>query len=73
MLDFLEHSALQGVQGLILKGYYSTVNTFVKHPVHYAPETFKMWSWGLTLLKFDNFTATKILREIKFWQICEEK
>ena len=37
--------------------------------LHYAPETFKMWSWGLTLLKFDHFTATQILREIKFWWI----
>ena len=36
---------------------------------HYAPETFKMWSEGLTLLKFDNFTATPILRENKFWWI----
>ena len=24
---------------------------------HYAPEIFKMWSWGLTLLTFDNFTV----------------
>ena len=37
--------------------------------LHYAPETFKMWSWSLTLLKFDHFTATQIVREIKFWQI----
>ena len=28
-----------------------------------------MGSLGLTLLKFDHFTATQILREIKFWQI----
>ena len=35
--------------------------------MHYAPETFKMISKGLTLLKFDHFTATPILREIKFW------
>ena len=38
-------------------------------PTHYAPETFKMWSEGLTLLKFDHFTATQILCEIKFWWI----
>ena len=37
--------------------------------MHYAPETYKMWSKGFTLLKFDNFTATQILREIKLWQI----
>ena len=36
---------------------------------HYAPEPFKMWSWGLTFLKFDHITATQILREIEFWQI----
>ena len=24
---------------------------------------------GLTLLKFDDFTTTQILREIKFWRI----
>ena len=24
------------------------------YTVHYAPENFKMWSWGLTLLKLDN-------------------
>ena len=33
---------------------------------HYAPETFKMWSWGMTLLKFDNLTVTPVLGEIKF-------
>ena len=34
---------------------------------HYAPETFKMWSWDLTLLKkFDNLTVvTQILQ--RFW------
>ena len=37
--------------------------------LHYAPETFKMWSYGLTLLKFDHFTATLILREIQFCRI----
>ena len=37
--------------------------------MNYAPENFKMWSQGLTLLKFDHFTATQILREIKFWRI----
>ena len=37
--------------------------------LHYAPKTFKMWSYGLTLLKFDHFTATQILRENKFWWI----
>ena len=36
---------------------------------HYASETFKIWSLGLTLLKFVNFTDTQILREIKFWRI----
>ena len=38
-------------------------------PLHYAPETFKIWSYGLTLLKYDNLTITQILREIKFWRI----
>jgi len=37
--------------------------------MHYAPETFKTCSQGLPLLKFVNFTATHILREIKFWRI----
>ena len=36
---------------------------------HYAPETFKKWSLGLTLLKFDHLTAAQILREIQFWRI----
>ena len=37
--------------------------------MHYAPESFKMLNQGLTLLKFENFAATPILREIKFWPI----
>ena len=36
---------------------------------HYAPETFKMCSQGLTLLKFGHFTATPILCKIKFLRI----
>ena len=40
---------------------------------HYAPETFKMCSYGLTLLKLNNSTATQILREIQFWQIEASK
>ena len=36
---------------------------------HYAPETFRMRSLGLTLLKFVDFTPTAILREIKVWWI----
>ena len=31
-------------------------------------KTFKMGSYGLILLKFDDFTATPILREIRFWR-----
>ena len=41
-------------------------NGNIMEPAHYAPETFKMGSKGLTLLMFDQFTATQILREIKF-------
>ena len=37
-----------------------------KKELHYAPETFKMWSYRLTLLKCDHFTATPNLRKIKF-------
>ena len=37
--------------------------------MHYATETFKMRSWGLTLLKFDHLTTSPILREIKLRRI----
>ena len=43
---------------------YFFVDYYMGHtskPSHYAPETFKMWSSGLTLLKFDHFTTTFIL------------
>ena len=32
------------------------VNSWNFHTVHYAPETFKMWSSGLTLLKFYHYS-----------------
>ena len=47
----------------------STLSTIMIVLQHYAPETFKMLSLGLTLLKFGHFTATLILREITFWGI----
>ena len=41
--------------------------------LHYAPETFKMWSWSLTLLKFDHFTATRIVVKSNFGKFKQSK
>ena len=38
--------------------YFWGLGKIHRFALHYAPEIFKMWSLGLTLLKFDTFTAT---------------
>ena len=46
--------------------FQSSPEYYCDKPFHYAPETFKMWSQGLNLLKFDHFTVTPLSREIWF-------
>ena len=59
--NFSQHENNNSKKGK--KKYVSLDHEISGNTVHYAPETFKMWSYSLTLLKFDRFTDTPILCE----------
>ena len=65
-IQFLVHRLQDWKLKFICSCWFFAIFSF---PMHYALETFKMWSLCLTLLEFDNLNVTQILREIQFWWI----
>ena len=59
-------SAMPGMKGRICQVRF-VITCSTCNVMYTMLQKLSKWEEGLTLLKFDHFTATPILQEIKFW------